>query len=152
MRMMVLAAASLAAALLGGCVSTGPGVDEDGAAFCPGGANCPSDQNYVGFIIPETMMLADAMAPAPMAAAPASASEAAPAPAAPGFARPVLCPAPSCPMGRSGLLWWTPNSGQRMCKPGEACVPNMGTRFYGILCYDVPEGRCAGVPRGRKRP
>ena len=162
MRELLTAAVLAAGTLLAGCAAMQEQVEEDVSVFCPGGRNCPADDSYVGFLIPDTMMsvsgrtsfFAAAEAAKKEAEAAEDAATPAAAPAQPEAAlltgRPTLCPGPGCPTNRSGLIWRTPGSGEIYCVPGQECAPGVPRTYFGILCKENAQGRCADVPRRRK--
>jgi hypothetical protein len=163
MRKVLTVAVFAVAALLAGCTTRQEQQEEDMSVFCPGGRNCPADTSYSGFLIPESLMTASAQT-AFYAAAEAAKQQAeaaedtatpAAAPAQPEAAllqgRPTLCPGQGCQTNRSGLIWRTPGSGEIYCVPGVACATGVPPRFFGILCKENAQGRCADVPRGRRR-
>ena len=165
MRKLLTAAVLAVGALLAGCTTMQAQEEENTAVFCPGGRNCPADESWSGFLIPDSVMSASGrtafFAAAEAAKQEAEAAEDAAIPAAaaaqPGAGlvagKPTLCPGPGCPTNRSGLIWRTPGSGEVYCVPGVACAPGVPPTYYGILCKENAQGRCADVPRrNRRRP
>ena len=162
-----------AAALLAACDSAGVAqVNGDEAVLCPGGSNCPADQNYVGLLLPSDSFVA--AAPADVVFAKASLAGAQPnsggtaaaqsGPNATATARKKLCPQgghTKCLAGESGLEWTTAE-GQIQCDPGRPCVPGathgpkkdgkgppMPAGYAGWLCKKSAQNPCSDLPQRR---
>ena len=148
----IWAAAGLAAALLAGCDEGGAALTDDGAAFCPGGANCPTDgdggltlDGTDVVALAETVALASLAGPAQAPAPGTTAAAATEASAPSGQAATPDCTVPGtpgCPVdcrvpGTAGC----PVEGKALICPSNECPKGVS----GIL-WLTPPGETACRP------